>query len=89
MKSLTATILCAFLSSAYSQGNYTLFYSPKHFKCHNFVHFHYIQNIRKIIEGPLAITHRALEIAENYYLCTKIVIEFFFRSFTKTKIPFC
>ena len=40
-------------------------------------------------EGPPAITCRALEIMENYCPRTKILIKFFFRSITKTKIPFC
>ena len=41
-------------------------------------------------EGLPAITWRTLEMAENYYPRTKIVINFFFRSFTRTKIcPLC
>ena len=41
------------------------------------------------IQRPPAITRRALKIAENYCPRTKIVIKFFFQSFTKTKLPFC
>ena len=39
--------------------------------------------------GPPAITHRALEMAENYCSRTESARKIFFRSFTKTKIPFC